>query len=77
MCKESERAGVCARTRCGARGPRGLEPMEPPSFPTSGPPTLRAVPGGDAALVLPLPSGSPPFQFEWYVLFLALFPPHS
>ncbi|XP_045784051.1 titin homolog [Maniola jurtina] len=39
--------------------------MEPPSFSTIGPRVVRAAPGGDASLVLPLPSGSPPFHFEW------------
>ncbi|CAH2103687.1 unnamed protein product [Euphydryas editha] len=39
--------------------------MEPPSFSTTGPQIIRAAPGGDASIVLPLPSGSPPFEFEW------------
>nr|XP_034839612.1 uncharacterized protein LOC117995729 [Maniola hyperantus] len=39
--------------------------MEPPSFSTTGPQVVRAAPGSDASLVLSLPSGSPPFHYEW------------
>ncbi|CAB3226384.1 unnamed protein product [Arctia plantaginis] len=45
-------------------------PMEPPSFPPSGLLTVRAAPGSPANLVLPLPAGSPPFVYTWYVHFL-------
>nr|CAB3517491.1 unnamed protein product [Spodoptera littoralis] len=38
--------------------------MEPPSFPASGLFTVRAAPGSDATLVLPVPTGSPPFNYQ-------------
>lgn len=68
---ERRLAGPGARTRRAARGPRGLywSPMEPPAFPEFGLQTVRAAPGSAAALVLPLPSGTPPFTYAWYVLF--------
>ncbi|PZC76583.1 hypothetical protein B5X24_HaOG204423 [Helicoverpa armigera] len=40
-------------------------PMEPPAFPHSGLATVRAAPGSDATLVLPLPTGTPPFNYQW------------
>ncbi|XP_037299652.1 titin homolog isoform X6 [Manduca sexta] len=39
--------------------------MEPPSFPAGGPQTVRAAPGSDAHLVVPAPSGTAPFHFQW------------
>ncbi|KAG6445625.1 hypothetical protein O3G_MSEX004002 [Manduca sexta] len=39
--------------------------MEPPSFPAGGPQTVRAAPGSDAHLVVPAPSGTAPFHYQW------------
>ncbi|CAH2035685.1 unnamed protein product, partial [Iphiclides podalirius] len=60
--RESARAHGVARA-----GREHWSPMEPPSFPAGSLQTVRAAPGSDAELVLPLPNGTPPFQFECYV----------
>ncbi|CAK1553973.1 unnamed protein product [Leptosia nina] len=49
--------------QCGARG--STRAMEPPAFPRSGVHTTRAAPGSEANILLPLPTGTPPFTYEW------------
>lgn len=75
---ECARAGTrqAVRARAGrsrwraARGSTGSTgTMQPPAFPPAPAPRVRVAPGSDACLQLPLPSGTPPFIYEWYVLF--------